>query len=250
MNVLKFPTNSLPLKVIIVRNFFEQLDNNVAADLFVRLLITKRIGYQTKHERRFIPVNTHDYFAIHMIVCHAITSELILLAKIVPYSDCVYFNSEFTPFELKNCMSLQYYAELEKIVFDRVNSGKDISYSGGWTVNPKFKGQGMSQMLKDVYAGIHYLIHQHYNLTAVVAFGAQRLGSLEYTKQLGLKPLSLNGKEMPPVYLPYANNLESMIMWEDVSKLSNYSVSMAQKYLYLWESRLDLTINPLIKKAA
>lgn len=229
----------LPLKVITVKNFYKYIENQDIANLFTKVIQTKKAGYLTRHEDRFIPVGTHDFFSIHLVLCHGTTLEPILVSKIVSYKDCIYFNQPFPLLELKDILPASLQFELEKIINERANKGSDISYSGGWTINPQYKGLGLSQELRDIYTGIHYNAHLHYNISTMMGFGVPKVGSLEFFKTWGVKPLSANGVDMPPTPIPFGNFVESVIAWGDIDKLSDYKKQMAQKYAYLWEQRIE-----------
>ena len=54
------------IQLIIVRSFFEQLNDPFVSDLFLKLLQLKKNGYQTKHSSRFLPVAANDFFCMHL----------------------------------------------------------------------------------------------------------------------------------------------------------------------------------------
>ena len=147
------------IQLIIVRSFFEQLNDPFVSDLFLKLLQLKKNGYQTKHSSRFLPVAANDFFCMHLILCYKKTMTPILCSKIVSYKDCEFHNTPFPLLGLADFLKPEQQKEVEGIISKRVAKGNDLSYSGGLTICPSFKGFGLSTFLKDMYAGIHYLAH-------------------------------------------------------------------------------------------
>ena len=244
-------TNEYPVRLILVRNFYDQMSNPQVAKIFSHVLQIKKLGYGTKHDNRFLPVGVHDYFSIHLIICDKETLEPILLSKVVPYSDCKYYNVTFPLFELKNVIDNELFNSMEEIIANRINQGNDLSYSGGWTINPKYKGLGLSNSLKDVYTGMHYHVHQNFSLNTMMGFGVPKVGSLEFFKKWGVEPLKTKqGREMEPTPIPFGNYVESVVAWGDLENLSQYKQAMADKYKSLWDERIEYSMNTQKTSAA
>jgi hypothetical protein len=230
------------LQVIVLKGFCNQTKNSEASDMFIKLLDLKFKGYQTKHSDKFLPVGTHDFFAHHLIVCEKSSMKPIICSKIVTSQDCLYYNCSFPLYELKNVFSPELWLELQKIMTSRISVGKNISYSGGFTINPEFKGRGMSAEFKDIYSGLHYLSHIEEGISTVLGFGAPIVGTDKFFKLWGGDILSVQGQEMKPVKIPFANDLESLLIWKDVNQLSEYKKNMADKYLNLWKERIEYSV--------
>lgn len=240
-----------PVRLVLVRNFFDQMNNQEVAKIFSDVLQIKKLGYGIKHDRRFLPVGVHDYFSIHLIICDKETLEPILLSKIVSYRDCEYYNITFPLHELKNVIDNELFMSMDEIISHRVNQGFDLSYSGGWTINPKFKGLGLSSTLRDIYTGIHYLIHQNFSLNTMMGFGVPKVGSLEFFKKWGVEPLKTSqGREMAPTPIPFGNYVDSVVAWGDLESLSHYKRAMAEKYKTLWDERIEYLMDVQKSKAA
>lgn len=238
------------LKIIVVSSFFDQIDDPFVGDIFIKLLKLKKSGYQSKHSERFLPVGTHDFIGHHIILCDKKTSTPILCSKIVSYKTCVYYNTPFPLSELGCFLTNDQTQELRSIIETRIQQGKDITYSGGLTINPAFKGFGATPLFKDIYTGLHYLAHTTYGYSTVMGFGAPKVGTDVFFKTWGVRPLEVAGVPMEPTPTPFANGIDSVLVWGDIDLLSDYKKSMAIKFKELWDERLDYSVRHLIPKAA
>ncbi|MDH4467092.1 MAG: hypothetical protein QE271_03470 [Bacteriovoracaceae bacterium] len=251
VNVLKENQNERDVQLLLIQNYFSQVGENVDLDKsFCQMLATKKKGYLTMHESRFLPVNTYDYFSIHILLCDRQSKEIILTAKIVTYFDCEFYHLKFPLLDMEGVFNPLEMQEVKKIISTRVNLGQNISYSGGWTINPKFKGLGMSSLLRDIYTGIHYQVHQYFNIHTMMGFGAPKVGSLEFFKKWGVRPLVVEGNEMSPIAMPFCNFTELVMAWGDISDLSDYKKEMGQKYNSIWQNRKEYLLRNNIKVAS
>jgi hypothetical protein len=238
------------LQIVVLHNVFQQIDNPSVGEVFLKLLQLKKNGYATRHSRRFIPVGTHDFFGVHLLVCEKKTMEPILCSKIVSYKNCSYYNVPFPLDGLDEVFNNHQQLELQKIIFQRITQGRDVSYSGGLTINPKFKGFGLSSLFKDIYTGIHYRIHEHHGYKTMMGFSTPKVGTDVFFKTWGVNPLVVNGSEMKPTALPFANGAESILVWGDLENLSDYKKEMAKKYNDLWDNRLEYLMDMVGSEAA
>ncbi len=238
------------IQVIIVHDFFDQIHDAFVSELFLKLLKLKRDGYQAKHSQRFLPVGTHDFFGIHLILCEKKTMTPILCSKIVSYKNCKYYNTPFPLVGLSNILKTDQEAHLQSIIYERLGKGRDVSYSGGLTINPLFKGFGLSPFFKDIYTGLHYLIHLHHGLETMMGFGTPKVGTDVFFRKWGVYPLTVNGVEMNPTPVPFANGTASLLMWADLENLSEYKKEMGKHYKALWHERKEFSVKTIQTDAA
>lgn len=230
------------LQVLVLRDVCQQFDNPLVSKHFTEILNLKIKGYQTRHSKRFLPFGTHDFFADHLIVCEKETLIPIVCSKVVSYETCLFYNCTFPLLELKSIFESVHWEALKLIIDERVSRGKNISYSGGFTINPLFKALGTTDLLKDIYTGIHYLNHLEQNYSTMMGFGAPRVGTDVFFRKWGVKALQVNGTDVPAVALPFANGLESILMWSDLDQLSQYKKKMGELYKGLWDRRIEFSM--------
>lgn len=238
------------LEIIVVSGFFDQIEDPRIGQIFLNLLKLKRSGYLSKHSNRFLPVGTHDFIGHHIILCEKKTSIPILCSKIVSYNTCSYYNTSFPLNDLGNFLSEDQRRELKLIIDTRIMQGKDVSYSGGLTIHPAFKGFGATPLFKDIYTGIHYLAHKTYEYSTMMGFGAPKVGTDIFFRSWGVRPLEVNGVPMQAQSTPFANGIDSILFWSDIESLSDYKRSMGEKFKELWEARLDYSVRQVTPKAA
>lgn len=238
------------LKVVLLNGVFSQINDPEIGELFVKLLQLKKNGYQGHHSERFIPVGTHDFFGIHLLICEEKTMTPILCSKVVSYTSCDYHNISFPLWNLPDVFNQEQQSEVHKIISERVTQGKDISYSGGLTINPKFKGFGQSEFFKDMYSGLHYLLHEENELKTMMGFATPKVGTDAFFARWGVRPLQVAGSEMKATPLPFANGAESILVWGDLENLSAYKREMGMKYKKLWDNRLEYSVNKTQLRAA
>ena len=183
------------LKIVIVKNFYSQIGKiPLLNHLFLEILKTKREGYLTKHSHHFLPVNTYDFIAYHVAFLDEANQQVVLTAKIVSYRDCLYYRLPFPVLDVGPLFNQVQKNEVMRIIDQRINLGLDVSYSGGWSVNPIYKGLGKSKNLRDLYTGIHYHVHKQFHLSTMMGFGAPQIGTLDFFKTWGVSPRAVSLK--------------------------------------------------------
>lgn len=132
-----------------------------------------------------------------------------------------------------------YYSHVEKLIEGLMSSGKEISYSGGFTVDRDLlESKEEMNTLKEIYCGIHTLLHEDRKVDTLFGFSCPRLHTDTFFDQWGITPVLVNG-ESPSGYPDDLHGEEVKCIYSKVSELSFYSKRMADKYRQLWEDRLD-----------
>lgn len=172
-------------QVIVIRDFFQQIgEDQELASIIASWMKLKRTGYALKHGKKVLPVSTDDFFGIHIIVCDKSNNEPVLTCKVIPLESCNDYLYKFPLYSIAD--GLYNSAEnkiIENFVHKRVSSGKKLAYSGGWTMNPRYKGLGLTDELKNIFTGLHYHVYNHFKLDTFTGFGAVELGTLDFFKQ-------------------------------------------------------------------
>lgn len=238
----------VPVKLVVLKNYFDQLSNLHVCNLFNQIMHTKKLGYENVHDKRFLPVSTHDFFSTHLVLCHAFSMEPILVAKIVDYHECKFYRVDFPIEELKSLLGDEIYTSIEKLTDSCIKSNKKISYIGGLTINPKYKGHGFTNILKDMYAAVNYYAHITYNYGLMFALVIPGSGSGQMLEQWGNRVLKVNGKNMEPVSIPFANNVKAILSWSNLRKRSLKHNENIKQYHYLWNEKIDFVAGGTIQE--
>jgi hypothetical protein len=224
-------------KIILVDDYFSQLEDDELSRVMSKLFLMKRESYTDKHKKNYLSVAQDDFYCSHVIVVDQETNEFVLAFKIIKYSVCKNYD---TKFPLSNYMSGAddiERAKVEKIINKFVKNGHDISYSGGWVVNPKFKGLGLSGEFKEIYTGCHYSIHKYLNLKAMMGVGILDYKTYDFFVDIwGMKDATGNAHYFD--YLPY---VKCKVIYNKIENVSDYKKEMGEKWRGLWENRVEFT---------
>gem|GEM_PF-5298988 len=224
-------------KVIVIKDMFQQMDNLDLVKMIGRILNVKRLGYQNKHSSKFLPVSTEDFFCYHVAICEESTLEPIVCYKVVSYREAEYYCQKFPLYEItaKSYVDEHFLETVTDLVSSRVQNGQDVSYSGGWTINPLYKGRGLSHELRDIYTATHYHLHRHFEIGTITGFGVLSVGTYDFfVTNWGLRPVFESS-----IKLPFTNNLECKMIFGDLDTLAKHKYDMADKYFSLWEERVE-----------
>jgi len=142
----------LNYKIVVIRNFFEQVENSEVYSMMMKILAIKKNGYHSRHSERFMPVGEDDFFGIHVAICDESNMEPIVCYKVTPYSDCVFYNSAFPVDDI----APKIYSEInvkriQNTFQDFHQRNEDYSYSGGWAMNTSYIKYHLSDKLREIY---------------------------------------------------------------------------------------------------
>tara|TARA_Y100000296_G_C5180060_1_gene263710 strand:+ start:30089 stop:30808 length:720 start_codon:yes stop_codon:yes gene_type:complete len=225
-------------KVVVVNNLVDHTDNALAMTEIGKIWKVRKAAFDVVHKSKYFPLSQDDFFGINVAILDALTEKPVVVFKVIPHSYCTqYENVEFPYYKLieANCDQLTV-TKIKKYINAYVLNGKDISYSGGWAENLHYKGRGLSGEFKELYTAMHYWVHKHYNLHAILGAAFEGAKPFEFfTKGWGLDVFSDHG-----FYLPVAPHAKCRLIRNDVSKLSDYTYEVAKKWEHLWDSRLTI----------
>ncbi len=223
----------MQLKLTIIEDFFSQAENADINQKMGKVFGMKKKGYVGKHKHNYLPVAQDDFYCIHAILTDVENDNVVMAFKVSTFSSSNRYNVPFLLDEyLKEGNDIDRF-KFKKYLKNHIKNGNDFSYSGGWTVNPDYKGRGLSTYLKEVYTGIHYLIHRHFNLKAITGIGVLNFNTSEFFKEWwGLKEMS--GSVYNFSSCPY---LDCVFIYNDLDHVSEVKKSLASKYIDLWNAR-------------
>jgi hypothetical protein len=220
---------------IIVNDYFAQAGNKEVDWIMGRLYEMKRDGYWSAHKNSYLPIMQDDMVSLHGILKDKEKNEIILGFKIIPYSTCQKYSIPFAVEDYKSESTKEDVERLNALVEEYTGNGKDISYTGGWTINPKYKGMGLGSEFKEIYTAMHYHMHIHFNLSLYIGIGVKNFKTDKFFNQVwGSIPLT--GIENK---FSSASYLDCILMYGDLSEAAFQKRSLAKKYNDIWESRLE-----------
>ena len=222
-------------EVIVLDDPFGNIKNQEVAKRFTQLIQMKRDGYWSKHSGRYLPFNKEDYICTHVLLIDKDSDQIVMAFKICRKSICELYGINFPMDDYMSSANDIDKAKYKRFIKPFESLGEDIIYSGGWTVNPSYKGKGLSNELKDIYTCIHYHIQKRFNINCMTAIGVMNFNTDKFfTNDWGV--ISFTGTVYNFKACPY---LDCIFIGLDMDKVVQKKLDMADKYKYLWDARVE-----------
>ncbi|MDP7319482.1 MAG: hypothetical protein QF441_02690 [Bacteriovoracaceae bacterium] len=223
-------------KIIVINDFFSQIEDPDVSMNFTKLMAMKRDGYWSKHNESYLPLSQDDFVGIHVLLVDEVHGDIIMAFKTTTKSICQRYRIKFPMDEY-----LEIASDIDKKMVSNFTSkfhNSEITYSGGWTINPKFKGFGLSNEFKEIYTAIHYHVHHSYNLNCLVAIGVVNFKTDEFFDKIwGMTAFTGTAYSLPSC--PY---LKCKFIHLDLAKSAEKKLELAEKYHELWAARQEFIV--------
>lgn len=238
--------------LIILDNIYDSIESKIVEEMLYLLFKAKKNGYSSRQTDRFLSICGDDMIGTQIAICrnHDGVMTPISMAKIISSDVFERYNIEHTMISAIRGFCTESYEEKLKNYINQLHKTAGITtYSGGFTINREaLSGPQEIEVLKEIYCGIHTLIHQHKRVHTVFGYGSPRLKTDKLFETWGVRKLELDG-ELPLVAPKAFNFQEYYPMYVKVSDFSLYARQMAKKYMSLWEQRIDTSRDRPIKAA-
>lgn len=232
------------LRVVIIDNPYDCIQNDLARDLWSKIVALKIAGYRSEYKYGILPVDALDFYACHMAVFRKLpngTMEPVLVCKNTSLERYKMFSGdEFMLVELfRRSNAPEHLQAIRDLVRHSEETGKSLHYFGTYTTDPSLRGNPLfSVLLKEVFLALHVNFHQHYKVDISTCAGAQRFKVDKMLELWGYDYLRLNGKALGTFNPPSLFNHDALFF--QTEKFSDYALETAQKFRYMWDSRLHL----------
>ena len=236
----------MDLKLVVLDDFFANSHLKLAQKYFSMLVGMKKAGYWSKHNNSYLPFAQNDFICTHVFLVDSTTDDIVLAFKLVRKKVCEKYSISFTMNEYligeDQSKTNKIQSRLEEIYLGY----KNITYSGGWTINPKFKGFGKTNELKDIYTGVHYLVNQYLKTDIFMGIGVMNFKThLFFRNVWGMS-------EMSDEIFNFAScsYLDCKFYELNMHEASLHKHRMAKKYKYMWEEALLISDENLVAKVS
>lgn len=231
-------------KIVIIDSIWDSIDQCETTQKYLAKLIkAKKKGYYSRHTHDYLALGTEDFICSHIMICKKIDNdwEPICLSKVINSKNLIKYNIPHPMLKIsKGFYQQDYYNQLEECILGAMREGRTISYSGGFTiVRDLLENKAEVETLKEIYTGIHQLFHEKNEIEKVFGFACPRLNTDKFFATWGYTPLNFNLDEAPSAYPDDLHNEEVVSIVGDISNVSFHTKRMAQKYLYLWNERIQ-----------
>ncbi len=227
-------------KVKIIYNYSEIYENEDCHNDFMKILKIKKAGYDSKHNGTYFPLDRDDFFGIHVLILNEENDDIIFTFKVIPYSYCQKFSNITFPLleyalDSKDPAAIR---EIENFMNEMKLKNHDFSYSGGWVMNPAYKNKGLSKELRELYTGVHLMLHKRLNLKAMTGVGILEMGTLDFFK---------NSWGVEEFAIPYLNisrmpNYHIALVYQHIDKVTFFKKNMAKRYEDIWSQRFEFKL--------
>ena len=167
------------LKIVIVDNPYDCIQNDAARDLWSKIMALKIAGYRSEYRYGILPVDTSDFFACHMAICRKLPNgslEPVLVCKNISLERFRIFSAdEFMLVELfRRSNAPEHLQAMRDLIKYSDDSGKNLHYFGTYTTNPVLRGDPkFSALIKELFLALHVNFHLHFKVDISTCAGAQ-----------------------------------------------------------------------------
>lgn len=235
------------VKLVVLRNPSECWNDPILGaqcrDMFAKMVGLKLAGYSSRYGKSTLPLDVYDFFSTHLLLCKDYNGQLepILGYKSVTYSECELYHQPLplvATFE--SCKAKKHLLALQELIAQY--SGRNIRYCLSYTILPKERqDKAFNTILKEMMAAVfvHFIRETQTDLATLC--GVTKFKVDQMFMSWGYEPIQYKGKALPP-YMNIVVETEALACF--LRKFSPYAESMAQKYQDMWDSRVEVGLNP------
>lgn len=230
-------------QLVILNCPYERWDHQAVRTLFAKMVSLKKEGYGSRYINDVLPVDTSDFIATHVLLCEKQRDgvlEPIMGYKSISIEKCRQYNLNFPGLSLVQSAKMPLHTQaIEKIIEQCDVNQKGLAYLGSWTVSQKFKSRSFKNRnlnLKEAFSTFYRLLYQEQNISEVVIGGTLRFRTEKLFYNLGHRPLSLNGIELPSIQVAHLAKEPVLVMHAE--GFIEAFLDIEKKWLSVWNNRI------------
>ncbi|MBX2986963.1 MAG: hypothetical protein KF802_03610 [Bdellovibrionaceae bacterium] len=207
------------------------------APLFQSLIGLKLRGYGAEYPSGVLAVDTTDFFATHTIVGFENSQGFhpVMAGKTTTLSRCELHQQNFPGLGLVQAAAApRHVAAVEGIMRRCRAEGRELAYFGSWTVDPIVRrDRPMIRSLLQLFMGLYHLSHE--GIDEILLGGTLRFKTERTFSDLGHRPLSLDGEELPNIRVKHLFGEDVQVM--HLREWTTRAREAAEEARPLWENR-------------
>lgn len=228
-------------QLIVLDSPIENWGNPYVQNFFNKMVTLKKKGYEHCYSSGVLPVDTSDFFATHILLCEiGQKNDLIPIMgyKTVSLKQCQFFNQNFPGLGLVQSAQMPVHVAVVKDIVHRCTEENiGLSYLGSWTVDPEFKKRSPQEVdLKSAFKVFYKRSYLEQGIKEVVIGGTLRFKTEKIFAELGHRPLSKNGQELPNILVTHLVK-EPVLVMHSTEFLSPF-IPQADAWEQIWKQRL------------
>lgn len=229
-------------RLVVLTCPYDTWSDGLTRDLFGKIVLLKIRGYQKEYPYGILPADATDFIGTHVIIGRGSNENFVPMMgyKAVSLSRTNFHNVAFPALSLvKNVNAVDHISAMDLLIKDCNKSNLDLIYGGSMTIDPDLRGdEALVSKLWEMMMASH-LNHDLANgFKRAITGAACRFKLQRVFSYMGYEQLKLDGKDLPPIAVPFANNEEVLLFYR--KQLSPAAAALAAKYKYLWDQRLEI----------
>ena len=223
-------------QVVVIENPCLAWDDMHVKDFFVKIAKLKIEGFQYEYGLNVMPLNAHDFFATHVVLCEVDNGELtpISAMKISKYSVCNFFAHSFPPMDLALQGGNSALAkEIEDIVKQITQQGKEITYDASWTTRPDIRNSNLINRISRIVFALWINYHLFNSIPNLIVSATLKVKTDKIFYATGCVPISKD----PYYKLIEVDNQDAMMF--SCNRFSDMILRNAERYQDLWDNRIE-----------
>ena len=236
------------LRLVVLDDFFMNSEKKSAKKYFNMLVGMKKKGYWSKHNSSYLPFDQDDFICTHVLFVDEVLDEIVLAYKLIRKMKCEEYSVSFAMDNYLRSQNVFKARPINDLLNEFATQGYNIAYSGGWTVNPKYKGNGDMSLFKDMYTGTHYLVNDLLGIDTFMGIGVLNFKThLFFQEEWG-------AVEMGPQIFNFSScdYLDCKFYYQHMNKVADNKIIQAKKYQGFFDDKILIIGNTeeKLKKAS
>ena len=249
MNVVQLLKPIPNLKIIVLENPYAAWTVPSVPDLFKYTVELKRLGYEGYYPVGFLPVDTLDLVATHLLICEETDEGFIPIAgyRSITESLCRFHHLTFPPVAalMKNKGVELHQQALNEILNESALKRENLSYGGAWTIHPRIKeDRAKVNLMKDIARALMFFHQTEFKVDSELGFASTKVKTDVYFSELGYESVSLDGNTLPP----FEHVEIGTLILIHRKKFTSLAEEAAKRHQNLWESKLHFYTSPAFPK--
>lgn len=237
-------------RMVVLECPYDTWDDPLAQEMFSKMVSLKLAGYLKEYPYGALPLDTTDFIANHLLLCVEEKGgyEPVMASRAVSLERCDTHRLGFSPLNLMKVLGKADHEKAIQSLIDRSRKeGSALSYSSSLTVRPDFRG---NKEIQTLLRATHVLYHREYGIPTSIAGGVVRFKADLTLGSVGYEPLSLDGKQLDPVEVPFVwgESTRFLVM----NKISAAGNKVADENREVWDNRIVIKrdLKTPLKKSA
>jgi hypothetical protein len=228
------------IKFVELENFYENLSNPLAAELFRAVLEMRKCGYGRFYKEKFLPFDNADLIATHYLICLIEGANLIPLAGFarVSLTRCDAYRVRFPVFNWVDAADT-HLAAIEQIANEHRLNRRHLTYGFRAVLHQKAKKFITPEFFKEYTAGSFYKYFLEHGRHTTLAAAIRRARTLEWFKQMGFRKLCRQQNEILPAARHPKSKRDSFFIVE-MEKPSEWTKQCYEKHKTLFAERVRI----------